>query len=139
VVHRFVNVWPGERCERARAAAALPNTYWRIATLAGEPVGAVEGRREPHLILRAGGGQGTTYSATVGCNQLAGVYSPAGEEIRFSPGATTLLPCPPPLDELEASLVAVLSNTARWRITGNTLEFFDVAGKSLALFEAVYF
>jgi heat shock protein HslJ/uncharacterized lipoprotein NlpE involved in copper resistance len=139
VVDRFVNVWPGERCERARAAAALPNTYWKIATLAGERVDPVEGRREPHLILRSGPGQGATYSATVGCNRLAGTFTVDGDGLRFSPGATTPLPCPPPLDALEGALVDVLENAARWHITGNTLELFDAGGASLALLAAVYF
>lgn len=137
VVTRFSNAWPGQRCERARANAALSNTYWRIVRLGDVPVSAHEGHREPHVILRGGDGR-TSYSATVGCNPLAGTYSVDGHAIRFAPSATTLVSCPPPLDVLERTLGATLAMTASWSINAGTLEFFDAAGQPLALFEAVY-
>lgn len=138
VVDRFVNTWPGERCERAMADASLSNTYWRIVRLGSEAVSAVEGRREPHVILRSGDGE-ARYAATVGCNALAGGYTVAGDAIRFTPAATTLSGCPPPLDALEHALRAALQRTGRWQIRGNTLEFLDGAGTPVALFQAVYF
>jgi copper homeostasis protein (lipoprotein) len=137
VVNRYINVWPDQRCERAMAHAALSNTYWRVVRLGDAPVAAAEGRREPHLVLREADGR-SSYSATVGCNQLAGSYSVDGRIIHFSPAATTLLPCPPPLDALERTLGMALSKAARWSISASTLELLDAAGQPIALFEAVY-
>jgi heat shock protein HslJ len=62
-----------------------------------------------------------------------------GRSIRLSPGPTTLMACPPPLDALERALGDTLGKVRAWRIQGNTLELADGAGASLALLEAVYF
>lgn len=137
VVNRFIAAWPNERCERAMADASLVNTYWRIVRLAGDPVRAAEGRREPHLILR-GDGRQQTYTATVGCYRLAGSYALEGELIGIAPAAATRITCPSPLDALEAKLRNALEGTARWRILGKTLELFDASGAQTMLLEAVY-
>jgi heat shock protein HslJ len=138
VVKRFVNVWPSQRCDRAMAHAALANTYWRVVRLAEAQVAAAGGRREPHLVLREADGR-SNYSATAGCNSLAGAYTVDGDRIRFSQAAaTTLLPCPPPLDALEREFGLALAKAERWSITAGTMEFFDAAGQPVALFEAVY-
>ncbi len=138
VVHRFINAWPGMRCERARADAALTNTYWRIVRLGDAAVPAVAGRREPHLLLRAGG-EHRPYNATVGCNQMQGDYIVDDDRLSFGATAATLMVCPPPLDALERQLGEVLSKTRGWRIQANTLELFDDGGMAIGLFEAVYF
>ncbi|MFO1058317.1 MAG: META domain-containing protein [Dongiaceae bacterium] len=138
LVGRFVAAWPQERCERARAPAALENTYWRIVRLGAIEPGAAGGRREPHLILGAGGKPGR-FSATVGCNQMAGGYRIAGDAVAFTGAASTRMACPPPLDEAERYLAEALAAAARWRIVGNTLELLDTAGNGVALLEAVYF
>jgi copper homeostasis protein (lipoprotein) len=137
VVTRFINVWPDQRCERARAHATLGNTYWRIVRLDGEAVRAAPGIREPHLVLRNADGR-AGYSATAGCNRLAGGYTADDGSILFAPAAATLLPCPPPLDGLEHALVQALTRARGWRITANTLELFDEAGAPVALLEAVH-
>ena len=46
--------------------------------------------------------------------------------------------CPPPLDDWERRLAEVLSQTAGWRIDGQTMELLDAQGEPLALFQAVY-
>ena len=138
IVQRYINVWPDMRCERAMADAPLTNTYWRIVRLGDETVTAAEGRREPHLLLRAEGDYGR-YRATVGCNQIIGGYAIDGDSVRFTAGPTTLMACPPPLDELESALVQTLAETGRWQVMANTLELYDDTGAPLALFEAVYF
>ncbi len=138
VVGRFIDARPGEKCGRAIANASLANTYWRIVRLGEASVSPAMGRREPHLLLGAEG-ERKRFSATVGCNQLAGGYSADGEAIRFTQAASTLMACPPPLDMLERKLPETLDKTRRWRIKANTLEFLDDAGVPVALFEAVYF
>jgi len=135
VVRRFVNVWPGETCERNLADASLTNTYWRIVRLGDQEVRAAEGHREPHLLLRAGEPR---FNATVGCNQIIGGYVLSGDALRFEAGASTMMACPPPLDRLEQRLRGILTKAAGWRVHGQFLEFDDAKGKPLALFQAVY-
>ena len=135
LVERFVGVWPGESCERAVDKATLTNTYWKILRLGDTEVAPGEGRREPNLILRAGGPQ---FTATVGCNQVTGSYAVNGDRLSFGAGAMTRMACPAPLDEWEQQLVSMLAETVTWRIDGQTLEFLDKAGNPRALFQAVY-
>jgi copper homeostasis protein (lipoprotein) len=135
VVHRFINVWPGETCERNLAEASLTNTYWRIVRLDGERVGVVEGRREPHLLLRA---DEPRFRATVGCNQIIGSYQLNGRALAFKAAASAMMACPPPLDHLERRLTSMLERTASWRINAQFLELEDGDGKAIALLQAVY-
>lgn len=141
IVTRFIRAWPGQDCARSRADASLVETYWRAVMLAGQEVKAVAGRKEPQLRLRPG--EAAThaagdYTATVGCNAVNGRYSASVAALRFAAGAMTRMACPAPLDALERHLVDALARTASWRIKGPTLELFDAAGASVALFEAVY-
>ncbi|HET9070137.1 MAG TPA: YbaY family lipoprotein [Amaricoccus sp.] len=135
VVERFVGVWPGETCERPAGEATLTNTYWKILRLGLTVVVAGDGRREPNLILREGE---PGFTATVGCNQILGGYRLNGERLTFTPGPTTLMACPGPLDGWERQLVGVLEDADGWRIDGQTLELLDAAGNPLALLQAVY-
>jgi len=123
--------------EPPKPDAALLNTYWRILSLAGEPVTTAEGRREPHVILRSADGR-DGWSATAGCNKLSGELTVAGPTIAFGPGAATRMACPPPLDRLEAALVQALAASTQWRIEGDRLELLDEAGVQTLLCEAVY-
>ncbi|MEW6338893.1 MAG: META domain-containing protein [Acidobacteriota bacterium] len=138
VVRRAINAWPSETCERSRADAALTNTYWRIVSLVGAAVKAEADRREPFLLVRDLEGK-PGYSASVGCNQMLGGVTIEGSAIRFSPGATTLMACPPPLEALERALAETLGKARGWRIVGNTLELVDEAGTPVGLFQAVHF
>ena len=135
LVERFVGVWPGETCERAEGTATLTNTYWKILRLRDAELAVGKGRREPNLILRQGE---RGFTATVGCNQLTGAYTLAGDALSFSAGATTLMACEPPLDAWEADLGDLLAMTAGYRIDGQTLELLDAGGASLGLLQAVY-
>jgi len=137
VVSRFVRAWPNQNCERSRADVSLMNTYWRIVSLGGEPVGATGDKREPHLLLKSVHGK-QAYAATVGCNQMSGGLTLTGEIIGFSPGVATLMACPPPLDAREKSLITALTTTKRWQIKGNTLELLDALDGQTALCEAVH-
>jgi heat shock protein HslJ len=142
VVDRFINTWPAQSCERARADSSLPNTHWKIVQMAGTPVRIVDSHREPSLTLRAasdGTGNGRPgYSATVGCNQLGGTYDAKGNALTFGAGMSTLMACAPPLGDMERRLSETLEKTRHWQVTGPTLELMDEQGESLALLEAVY-
>lgn len=136
VVKRFIRTRPGIRCERQRASAALVNTYWRIDRLAGQTVTAQAQRREPHLVLRSG--EDGRFSATLGCNRLAGGFTETGSSLRFSPGPSTLMACPAPIDTQERLLLEVLSASQGFRINGETLSLRDGNGEVLGIFTAVY-
>jgi heat shock protein HslJ len=135
VVERFINVWPGETCERNRVDASLTNTYWRLVKLGEDDTGAAPGRREPHLLLQE---KERRFRATVGCNQLIGRYDAAGSTLRFHATASTRMVCPPPLDRLEQRLITILETTATSRIDGQFLELEDEDGQPIALLQAVY-
>jgi putative lipoprotein len=123
--------------EPPMADAALLNTYWRILSLAGEPVTVAEGRREPNVILRSADGR-DSWSATAGCNKLSGSLTVTGQGLAFRPGASTRMACPPPLDALERALAQALAASTQWRIDGDRLELLDEAGVQTLLCEAVY-
>ena len=65
--------------------ARLMNTTWRILSLAGGPVSATEGKREPQLMLKSANGR-DSWSATVGCNQMSGGVAVNGNGIAFKSG-----------------------------------------------------
>lgn len=135
VVERFVALVPGETCDRPASAATLRNTYWRIVTLAGESIGLEEGRREPYLLLRL---DEPRFAATVGCNQMLGGFETTGTTLRFQPGPTTMMACPPPLDARERTLVEALAATSSYRLDGTALALLASDGRTLATLEAVY-
>jgi copper homeostasis protein (lipoprotein) len=134
-VERFVGVWPGETCERASSPATLRNTYWRILRLGDAEVAASPDRREPSLILRAGERR---FSATVGCNPLAGRFTLDDGHLSFGPVSGPRLDCPEPLGALEDQLLDALGTTAAWRIDGQSLELVDARGGQVALLQAGY-
>lgn len=134
-VEAFTGIWPGEACEPSAPEAALTNTYWRLLRLGDVEIVATAGATEPHLTLDEVEGR---YAATVGCNQLVGRFEAEGEELSFGQGATTMMACPPPLDDWERRLSEALAATTGWRIDGQALELHGADGAALGLFEAVY-
>ena len=136
VIERLSRIIPGQSCERHKAEAPLTNTYWKLLAIAGEPVQLFEGRREPHLIMRAGAEPVSI--ATVGCNRLRSRYDRQGTKLRFVQKATTTRACPPRLAARESALSRALAAAASWQVNGNTLELFDAAGTVVLMAEAVY-
>lgn len=136
-VDRLVGAWPSQVCERARADAALANTYWRIVQLMGEPATTAKGEREPHLLLRQADNL-SSFDATVGCNQFKGRWQHSTRTIAFERAASTRKACPEPLATAERRLQEMLDTAAVWQRTGNVLLLEDAQGASLALLEAVY-
>ncbi len=135
IVRRFLSLHPSERCDRPAAEATLRNTYWRILTLGGERVGTEAGQREPYLLLHL---NEPRFSATVGCNQLLGGVETAGATLRFTPGPTTMMACPAPLDAREQALAAALAGTAAFQLEGTSLTLRGADARPLATLEAVY-
>lgn len=134
VVQRFSGLWPGQNCERTMSNASLAPQYWRVASLRGQRAGPVADSREPHLILR---GPDAGYRVDGGCGPLEGTYRADASRIGFDEPARTVS-CPDALVGQQAALLGVLADARSWRISGLVLEFFDDAGHSLALLEAVH-
>jgi putative lipoprotein len=117
------------------ADAALLGTRWKILSLAGEPLQVANPERVPQLVLANENGR-ESWSATIGCNQMAGALSVSAAQIAFKSGVATLMACPPPLDTLEQNLGQSLLASTQWRIEGNRLELRDDAGTQTLLCEA---
>ena len=98
-------------------------------------IGGDQRRREPYLLLLA---DQPRFAGTVGCNQMLGGAEVSGEALRFRPGPSTMMACPPPLDAQERLFTEVLGAVASWRIDGRTLMLRDGAGRTVAAFEAAY-
>lgn len=137
IVDHFIRALPDEICAEPVPTASLTNTYWRIDTLLGEPLIAVDNRREPHLVLVDVDGA-MRFRATVGCNQMIGGYEANGDRLSFGRVASTMMACPPPLDVMERRLGEALSMTWRFVLEGDRLELLSEGGTELAKLKAVY-
>lgn len=136
VVDEVDGVWPGERCAMPVAEASLIGVYWRIVELEGTAIDPMAGRQEAHIALFDQDG-GPRFAATLGCNRMGGGVSVDGPSLRFDGPMSTMMACPPPLDDQERRFAEMLGRTTAWRLEGTRLEFRDDAGV-LAVMEAAY-
>ncbi len=134
IVERFIRVRDEPDCGRAANAPNLIDGFWRLVRVGETDLGAVAGRREPHLLLDSLGG----FRATVGCNSMSGSYRIDRGAIGFSNVLMTRMGCPPPLGAIENAFVAVLGDRVHWDIVGQTLNLRDDDGAILAELIAVY-
>jgi copper homeostasis protein (lipoprotein) len=138
VAERFARLQPDRTCA-GRAGARLTDTYWRILEIGGTPVHVVDGRREPHLILRTT--EPPDVRATVGCNTLRGGYDLDGEALTLdlADAATTMMACPAPLAARERAVREAIAAVTAWRVDGEGLALLDRDGSVLLAAEAVHF
>lgn len=136
-VERFHHVTPHGACAEDRAPADAVGTYWRILALGDGPLPEMPDFREPHLLLRDAE-DGPRFSGTVGCNMMLGGYELSGDRLAFGAVASTMMACPPPLDELERSFAAALEAIASFESDGRTLRLRDADGRVHAELEAAY-
>jgi len=111
----------------------LRNTYWKLVRLGESPVEVVDQQQEPHLILAA---DQPRVSGSGGCNRLAGEFVLDGDKLSFRGLAGTMMACLRGMEQ-EGHFLEALGKVARYRITGNDLDFLDAAGAVLARFQAV--
>ncbi len=130
VVEKVERVEPGGSCSQIRKAPALSDTKWRILSLMGRRIRAGKGVRGPMLLLKDDASH--RYMATVGCNRLMGSYWVRGDELGFSPPASTRMGCPEPLAKLEKRLAKVLTETRGWRIEKGVLTLLNMNGGVIA-------
>ncbi len=122
-------------CATPSAAPALPleGTYWRLDSYAGS-----QGESQSLLpstsidaIFNAG-----NVSGSDSCNQYSAGYQLDGDKISIQPGITTLMACPEPIMDQAQSYMAALASASRYKITGDTLEIIDQAGKTVLTYKA---
>jgi heat shock protein HslJ/uncharacterized lipoprotein NlpE involved in copper resistance len=137
LVEGFERVLPGATCApQAPGRAELTNTYWRPVEIDGRPVALHPGTREPHLVLA---GDGNNVRGYAGCNNLAGGYALNGGALHFTRMAVTRRACiGDGANALENSFLQAVEATAAWRITGESLELRDAAGRLRMRLEARY-
>jgi heat shock protein HslJ len=113
------------------SGVALEKTYWKAMELQGMAVEPAEAGREPHLVFEAGG----RLSGSDGCNRFLGSYELAGDAIKFTQMAGTMMACASSA-QTQLAFRTALGNVSRYRIVGGHLELYDATGTALARFEA---
>src|SRR5215467_6405620 len=116
----------------APRSAALRGTEWRVLEIGAERPTFDDWRRRPTLKLDDEG----KYSASTGCNMLSGAYELDPNGLRFLAGATNLMACGPPADDIERRFLAALAAVQQAQIAGTTLDLLDNAGKRHLRLEA---
>jgi copper homeostasis protein (lipoprotein) len=117
---------------QATTDRSIENTHWRLTALGHVSVAAGSAQREAFFLLDPANHR---VSGSGGCNRLAGSYELNGEQLKFGPMAGTRMACPEGMDTEQAFLQS-LERVSKWKITGQSLELFDSAGKVLAQFKA---
>lgn len=107
----------------------LLNTYWRIERLQDTVVPHLEDTREPYITFINSGSH--HFSASIGCNQINGSYIRDGNDISFSPAASTMMACSLPLSEIEPRFIAVLPQIDHFHISDGILVFYSADGLSM--------
>ena len=132
-VDRFLSLKRNGACPAlASRGSALRDTEWRLIELDGDRPTFDDWRRRPLMRLD----DLDKFTASTGCNTLAGEYvlDPAG--LRFTPGPMTLMACPPAETAIEKRFVAALSAVRTAQISGTTLDLNDETGKRRMRLEA---
>jgi heat shock protein HslJ/membrane-bound inhibitor of C-type lysozyme len=112
--------------------SALRGTEWRLVELDGARPSFDEWRRRP--LIRLGDADG--FTASTGCNTMSGDFVLDPDGLRFVPGPTTLMACPPAEAAIEKSFVAALTAVRTAQISGTTLDLIDSTGKRRMRLEA---
>lgn len=110
--------------------------YWKLVELRGKKVAHSENqKREPHFILKEIDKKVIGHG---GCNSFHGEYEVlAGDRIRFSKMASTLMACEDM--ETEREFLDVLEMADNYYVNGDTLQLNRARMSPLARFTAVYF
>jgi len=132
-VDRFIDLKRSGACPALAArGSALRDTEWRVIELDGDRLIVDDWRRRPMMRLDDLDG----FTASTGCNTLAGVYVLDTAGLRFTPGPVTLMACPPAEAATEKRFVAALNAIRTAQISGTTLDLNDETGKRRMRLEA---
>lgn len=104
--------------------ARLAGREWRVIAVAGSRLPA--GTRVS-LAFQPDG----RVSGRSGCNRFAGKATVGNDAITFGPLASTRMACPPPLMQLETSVLAVLGSARTWTIERGRLTISATDGRTI--------
>lgn len=97
--------------------ADIEGTTWMITgTVATEAVSSIPQGAEPSLTITDG-----QAAIDTGCNQGSGSVEVTDTTLTFGPIATTKMACEPDLNDLEATVLAVLQGEVTYEIDGATM------------------
>jgi heat shock protein HslJ len=99
---------------------------WRLFSYSNGKGGTtyVVGDQPVTALFRADG----QVTGSSGCNQYTATYTATGSSIKVTPGMTTLMACAPAVMDQENSYLTLLSTTATYSQSGDTLLFYDSMG-----------
>ncbi|WP_345112541.1 META domain-containing protein [Hymenobacter algoricola] len=95
---------------------------WALTEAAGQPVAPTGDARAAHLLFFLPG----RLSGSTGCNRLNGTFElTGGDQLKFSPLATTRMMCPEPAAAAETRFVQALGTVKTYYVTDAALELRD--------------
>jgi heat shock protein HslJ/membrane-bound inhibitor of C-type lysozyme len=132
-IDRFLSLNHDGACAPlAPRSAALRGTEWRVVEIDGERPLFDDWRQRPTLRLDDHG----KYTASTGCNSVAGSYELDPEGLRFVASAATLIGCAPSISAMERRFLDALGAVRQAQLAGLTLDLLDAAGKRRLRLEA---
>lgn len=121
-----------ERTPASPSVLTLQGTYWKLSTLNGRPIAAVDGFKEMNLKLLREGNRVTAFG---GVNRMAGTYQLDGNRLTFSPLAGTKMAGPDALNQQETAYASALAKVNTYLLTGDRLTLLN-GPDALLTFEA---
>ena len=122
--------------EREVPPVALPlvGTTWTLTTIAsGDAVSSVLASTDVTVDFTADG----TVSGSAGCNRYSGSYTWAGDQLSFSPLASTKMACADDVMAQEGAFLASMQEVATFAIEGTQLTLSDGSGALLLGFDGI--
>lgn len=113
----FVFVLAISACTAEEPAASLTGTWKLTAYGPGDAATPAVEDVEAGLTFNEDG----TVTGNSGCNGLGGTYTVEGDQVTFGEIVSTLMACEDPRMTQEAAVHQVLTDTATYKIEGNTL------------------
>jgi heat shock protein HslJ len=112
------------------AASDLENTNWKLASyFDGAALHDLPSNADVTLTFQDGAAGGKS-----ACNRYRSEVTIGDGTLTFGMAIGTRVACPPPLMEIEGTYLRTLESVATWRISDDTLELRDSAGKTLLVF-----
>jgi heat shock protein HslJ len=113
-------------------ALPLVGTTWTLTTIAsGDAVSSVLNGTEVTAEFTADG----TVSGSAGCNRYSGSYAWTGDQLSFSPLASTKMACANDVMVQEGAFLASMQGVGTFAIEGAQLTLMDMSGVLLLGFE----
>jgi heat shock protein HslJ len=109
-------------------------TTWTLTTIAsGDAVSSVLNGTE----VTAGFTADATVSGSGGCNRYSGSYTWTGDQLSFSPLASTKMACADDVMAQESVFLASMGDVASFAIEGSQLTLSDGSGALLLGFDGI--